>query len=97
MSAKRNHLAGLELHLVVVLGRAVMRVQDALRITAGTLIELDRLEGESADVVVRGIVVARGEVVSVGGAYGLRIRHVVSRAERLALQSMPASSRSGLR
>ena len=79
-------LAGMELPLVVVLGRAVFRIKDLLRLTAGSMIELDRREGEMADLVVRGVVVAQGEIVSISGAYGIRIRAVISEADRLALQ-----------
>ena len=79
-------MAGMELPLVVVLGRAAFKIQDLLRLTAGSMIELDRREGEMADLVVRGVVVAQGEIVSISGAYGIRIRTVISQAARLALQ-----------
>ena len=79
-------MAGMELPLVVVLGRAAFKIQDLLRLTAGSMIELDRREEEMADLVVRGVVVAQGEIVSISGAYGIRIRTVISQAARLALQ-----------
>ena len=53
---------------------------------AGSLVELKRKEGELAEIRVRQTVVARGEVVSVGGNYGLRIVEVVSREQRMALE-----------
>jgi len=70
-------LARIEFPVTVVLGQARMRIRDVLKLTAGSLVELDRREGELAEIVVRGAVVARGEVVSIGGNYGLRIVEVM--------------------
>jgi flagellar motor switch protein FliN/FliY len=67
-----------------------MRIQDLLKLGAGSLVELDRREGELAEIMVRQTLVARGEVVSIGGNYGLRIVEVVSREDRMALQHSPS-------
>jgi flagellar motor switch protein FliN/FliY len=68
-----------------------MRIQDLLKLGAGSLVELDRREGELAEIMVRQTLVARGEVVSIGGNYGLRIVEVVSREDRMALQHGPST------
>src|SRR6185437_1454945 len=52
--------------------------------TLTPLIELDRNVGEFVDLIVHGTVVARGEVVSVKGNYGVRIKQIISRQDRLA-------------
>ena len=91
MQNSLERLAGLELPLVVVVGRAVFKIKDLLKVSAGSLIELDRREGEMADIVVRGVVVARGDVVSISGTYGVRIREVISQTERLALHPAKGS------
>jgi flagellar motor switch protein FliN/FliY len=82
-----DRLIDLELPIAVVIGRARVRVQDALKLTAGSLVELDRRAGDSVEIVVHNAVVARGEVVSVGGNYGVKIREVISRSEREAIQT----------
>jgi hypothetical protein len=43
------------------------------------------------DIVVHNAAVAKGEVVSIGGNYGVKIREVISRSERLALQKSATS------
>ena len=81
-----QRLMDLELPLAVALGRAVLPIQDILKITSGSLIELDRSVGEFVDLMVNGTIVARGEIVSVKGNYGVRIKEIISRQERLALR-----------
>jgi len=87
-------LTNLELPVSVVLGRAKVRIREALKLTAGSLIELDRRVGEPVEIIVHNVVVARGEVVSVKGNYGVRIQEVSSPRERFALQASAASSSS---
>ena len=81
-----DQLLDLELPVAVVLGRTKLPIRDLIKLTAGSLVELDRRGGDSVDIVVHNVVVAKGEVVSIGGNYGVRIQEVISRSERIALQ-----------
>lgn len=90
-----DRLVDLELPMAVVLGRAQVKIQDALKLTAGSLVELDSRSSDSVEIVVHNAVVARGEVVSVGGNYGIRIREVISRKDRVALQNSASRSQRG--
>lgn len=81
-----RRLMDLELPLAVTLGRAVLPIEDILKLTSGSLIELDRNVGEYVDLTVQGTIVARGEIVSVKGNYGIRIKEIISRQDRLALR-----------
>lgn len=90
-----DRLVDIELPVAVVLGRARVRVQDALKLTAGSLVELDRRSGDSVEIVIHNAVVARGEVVSVAGNYGVKIREVISRSDRVALQTSALRSPHG--
>jgi flagellar motor switch protein FliN/FliY len=49
------------------------------------VVELDRRVGDHVEIMVHGIVVAKGEIVSVKGNYGVRIKEVISRQDRIAL------------
>ncbi len=80
-----ERLMNLELPLSVALGRAVMPIRDVLRVTSGSMIELDRTVDDYVELIVHGTVVARGEVVSVKGNYGVRIKEIISRNDRLTL------------
>lgn len=89
-AARINRLGDLELPISIVLGRAKLQIREVLKLTAGSLVELDRRVGELVELVVHNAVVARGEVVSVGGNYAIRIQEVISRDDRLALQTSAA-------
>ena len=80
-----DHLLDLELPLSVALGRSTMLLQDVLKITSGSLVELDTKIGDDVQLFIYGKLIARGEVVSMKGNYGVRIKEIASRQERLAL------------
>ena len=92
-----DRLADLRLPVSVVLGKSRIPIREVLKLTAGSLVELDHDIGDPVEVVVHNAVVARGEVVSVAGNYGVRIQEVISRGERLALQRSTPGDRRGSR
>ena len=67
----------------VEVGRAVLKIRDLIRLTQGSVVELDRLAGEPLDLLVNNTVVAQGEVVLVNERYGIRLTRVVPANERL--------------
>jgi flagellar motor switch protein FliN len=73
-------LMDMDLSVSISLGRAELPLQDVLRLTTGSIIELNRSVGDPVDVVVNDRVVARGEVVVVNGSYGVRVQQLVGRA-----------------
>jgi len=81
-----DSLHGIDLPVVVVLGRATLRIAEVLKLTVGSIVELDRRVGEPVEVCIQGVVVARGEVVSIRGNYGVRIVEVLRR-NRLQVQA----------
>jgi flagellar motor switch protein FliN/FliY len=59
-------------------------LKEVLKLTAGSVIELDRSLDDSVDVVVNDRVVARGELVVVDGNYGIRIQEIHDGGRRAA-------------
>jgi len=76
-------LLDVELPVSISFGRAQIQLKDVLKLTTGSIVELNRSISEPAEVVVNNCVIARGEVVVVEGNFGVRIQHVISRQERL--------------
>ena len=58
-------------------------MRDVLKLTTGSIIELDRDVNEPVEVLVNHCLIARGEVVVVDGNYGVRIQQIADRHERL--------------
>ncbi len=65
------------LEVTVELGRTHRSIQDILEFTPGTIIELNKIAGEPIDVLVNGKYVAKGEVVVIEEAFGVRITEIV--------------------
>ena len=76
-------LLDVELPVSVSFGRAQLPLKDVIKLTTGSIVELNRAISEPVDVIVNNCVIARGEVVVVEGNFGVRIRQVISRQERL--------------
>ncbi len=76
-------LLDVELPVSVSFGRAQVALKDVLKLTTGSIVELNRSVAEPVEVIVNNCVIARGEVVVVEGNFGVRIQEVISRQERL--------------
>ena len=61
----------------------LLKIRDLLRLTQGSVVELERLAGEPLDLLVNNTVVAQGEVVLVNDRYGIRLTRVISAEERM--------------
>jgi flagellar motor switch protein FliN len=72
----------LDLPLVVRFGRTELPLKALTSLGPGSVIDLGRAPDDPVDVLISNRVVARGEVVIVAGNYGVRVRDVVSAAER---------------
>ncbi len=60
-----------------VLGKSSMEVNQLLRLSTGSVIELDRRVGEAIDIYVNDRLVARGEVVVVDEHLGVTMTEIV--------------------
>ena len=67
----------------VEVGRTSIKIMDLMRLTQGSVVELDRLAGEPLDLLVNNTLIAQGEIVLVNERYGVRLTSVVPAAERI--------------
>ncbi len=65
------------------LGRSVIKIRDLLNLGPGSVLELERLAGESIDLMVNGVLIGKGDVVVVNENFGLRITEIVCTEERI--------------
>jgi flagellar motor switch protein FliN len=78
-------LQNIVVNLSIEVGRAQIKIKDLMRLTQGSVVELDRIAGEPLDLLVNNSVVAQGEIVLVNDRYGVRLTRVVPSSERLKL------------
>lgn len=88
-------LMDVALPVSVSFGRTVLPVHEVLRLSTGSIVELDRAINEPVDVIVNDCVIARGEVVVVEGNYGVRIQQIASRHDRLRTGTAGTRSPTG--
>ena len=85
LSEGRNYrlLADIPLRLSVEVGSTSLKLSELMGLSEGSVVELDRQANELLDILVNGTLVARGEVVTVGGKFGIRVVDVVAAEARL--------------
>jgi flagellar motor switch protein FliN/FliY len=67
----------------IELGRTRLTIGEILQLGQGSVLELDKLAGESLEVLVQGRIIGKGEVVVVNEKFGIRLTDVISPAERV--------------
>ena len=76
-------LQNISVNLSIEVGRTNIKIKDLMRLTQGSVVELDRIAGEPLDLLVNDTVVAQGEVVLVNDRYGVRLTRVAPASERM--------------
>jgi flagellar motor switch protein FliN len=76
-------LLELELPVSISFGKRQLPLKDVLKLTTGSIVELNRGVNEPVEILINHCLVARGEVVVVEGNYGVRIQQIASRLDRL--------------
>ncbi len=76
-------LLDVELPVSISFGKTQLPLRDVLRLTTGSIVELNRSVNEPVEILVNHCLLARGEVVVVDGNYGVRIQQITSPQERL--------------
>jgi len=66
-------LMHVEMPVTIILGCTTMRLKDLLKLTDGSVVELDQMLNEEVEVRVNKCVIAYGQVVAVDGNYAVRI------------------------
>jgi len=69
--------------LSMEVGQTRMSIGEVLKLSKGSVVELQRMADEPLDVLVNGTLVAHGEAVVIGERFGVRLTDVISPNERL--------------
>jgi len=78
-------LLDIKLDVSIELGRTKMLLRDILELGPGSVIELDKMAGETVDMLINNKKLAKGEVVVVDENFGVRITHLISMQERIKM------------
>ena len=83
MSPNLNLIMDIGLQLSVELGRTNKKIKEVLKLTNGSIVELDKLAGEPVDILINGRLLAKGEVIIIDENFGVRVTEILSPAERI--------------
>ena len=80
---KMEFLLDIPLEISIELGRTRMLIDQLLKLSQGSVIELSKYAGETLEILANQKVIAKGEVVVVNEKYGIRLTEIVSPMERV--------------
>jgi flagellar motor switch protein FliN/FliY len=86
-AASMERMLDFEMPVRISLARTTVPLRDVLKLSTGSVLELNRSLDDLVDVVVNNRVVAQGEIVVVEGNYGVRIQRVNDQARDAASQT----------
>ncbi|OSS42290.1 Flagellar motor switch protein FliN [Desulfurella amilsii] len=78
-----NLLMDIELNARIRIGSKQMLLKDVVKLSEGTIIDLDKSVDEPMEILVNGKIIAKGIVVVVGGNFGIKITHVGTKEDRI--------------
>ncbi|WP_242415911.1 flagellar motor switch protein FliN [Sphingomonas panni] len=84
LAANFKLLQDVDVRLTVEIGSTQLTLRELLALSEQSVIELDRAANELLDVFVNGTLIGRGEVVTVGDRFGVRMTELVSPDKRVS-------------
>ncbi len=75
-------LLDIDMKVTVELGRTHMQIRDIMNLSPGSVVELGKAPSEPVDILVNGVLMAKGEVVVVDDHFAVRISRLMSREDR---------------
>ena len=78
LAANFRLLQDVDVKLTVEIGSTSLTLRELLALGESSVIELDRQANELLDVFVNGTLIGRGEVVTVGDRFGVRMTELVT-------------------
>jgi flagellar motor switch protein FliN/FliY len=82
LAANFRLLQDVDVKLTVEIGSTSLTLRELLALGESSVIELDRQANELLDVFVNGTLIGRGEVVTVGERFGVRMTELVNPDKR---------------
>ncbi len=76
MKVSISFIDDIQVVITAELGDATMKIKDILKLTEGSVLELEQPAGENARVLVNNQKFGTGEIVVIGGNFGVRMDSV---------------------
>ncbi len=76
-------LLDVQMTLSVELGRSKRSVKEVLSYGEGSIVELEKVNGEPVDILINGRMIGKGEVVVIDETYGVKVTELLDPYESL--------------
>lgn len=76
MKVSINFIDDIQVIITAELGRTTLRIKDILKLSEGSIVELEQPAGETAEVFVNDQKFGKGEVIVIGSNFGIRMESV---------------------
>jgi flagellar motor switch protein FliN/FliY len=80
--APLDRLLDVTVTVTAELGRVTLPISEVLQLNVNSVLELNRSVAEPVDLMVQGVLLARGEVVVVGDCFAIRIKEIAEPKKR---------------
>ncbi len=80
---KLDFLLDIPLEITVELGKTQINIGNLLKLSQGSVVELDKLTDQPLEIFVNKKLMAKGEVVVVNEKFGIRLINIISPGERV--------------
>ncbi|MGC9120324.1 MAG: flagellar motor switch protein FliN, partial [Sulfurihydrogenibium sp.] len=87
LQRKLSLLLDIPINITVEIGSKVMAIEDILKLSPSSVIDLDRYINEPIDLKVNGVLVAKGELYQVEDQFAIKIKEILTKEERVNLIS----------
>lgn len=77
MKVSINFIDDIQVIICAELGKTTMKIKDILKLGEGSVLELDQPAGETAEIYVNDQSFGKGEVVVIGGNFGIRMESIL--------------------
>ncbi|ACN98452.1 flagellar motor switch protein FliN [Sulfurihydrogenibium azorense Az-Fu1] len=84
---KLNLLLDLPITITVEIGSKVMTIEEIVKLSPSSVVDLDRFITEPIDLKVNGVLVAKGELYQVEDQFAIKIKEILTKEERVNLIS----------
>jgi flagellar motor switch protein FliN/FliY len=78
-----DFILDIPLDIAVELGRTKMQIRDLLQLGQGSIVTLNKLAGEPAEIYINQKLIGKGEVVVINDKFGIRLNEIISPADRI--------------
>src|SRR5579883_2908607 len=73
-------LNNVSITLTIEIGRAQIKIRDLLKLSKGSIVELNKSAGEPVDIYANGKLIAMGNIITANGKYCVRITSIANKS-----------------